>query len=283
MPTEANIQAVRSYLPSGAGWTPQLMQQQMEGGEDDAVVFDDKQQAKLDEIVKKATARAGKEAREEAERVRKDSDDLTLKLTKAEEALAKATKKTKDVDGEDVETLKSQIAEMKSAGQQTLQQLEESKRSNIAKDREVILAKEETLNLKKTGVIKDAASKANFVDPKAIYKLTSDNVKFDDATGTFTVVGDDGQARLNTAYDPMTIEQFYAEFAAKNPWAVKGDMKPGAGSTTSTKYDGGIKQFKVEDIFGSKSNSKLANELNKADPAEYKKLRAIAVAQGLVA
>lgn len=284
MPTEAYIQAVRNFLPSGEGWNPQLLQQQMEESKEDEVVFDEKQQAKLDEIVRKASARAGEEARKEAERLRKESETLALKLAEAEKLAEKAkNKKESSSAAEDVEALKAQIVEIKSAGLQTVQEKEQYKRLLAEKEKEVVAARDETLNLRKSGVIKDAASKANFVDPKAIYKLTAENIKFDEATGHFSVVGDDGQPRLNTAYDPMTIEQFYAEFAAKNSWAVKGDMKPGSGSTTSTKYDGGLKQFKLEEIFGKGSNSKLANDLYKADSDEYKKLRTQAVAKGLIA
>lgn len=250
---------------------------------DEVVTFDEKQQAKLDDIVRKASARAGEEARREAEAKRNEAKNLQEQLTEAQTELAKAkTARQKQAAGDDIEELQRQLNEFKTVGQQATAQLEETRKALSAKDKEILFAKEETLTLRKTQFIKDAASDANFVNAQQVYKLTSDNIRYNTEAGTFTVVTDEGTPRVNSMYEPMTVKEFYAEYAAKNPWLVKGDTKSGAGSTTSMKYDGGQTKFKVEDIFGSKSNSQLANNLAKADMTEYRRLKAQAKSQGLI-
>ncbi len=249
------------------------------------VVFSEEQQAKVNELIQDAMGRAGREARERAAALEQNVATLTSKLTAAEEALKNASTKTEKSNAKaDVDALSAQIEEMKRAGQTTAQELEALRAKEKALLQEAAAARNETLSVRKQVAIQSAAGKVNFVDVSIVAKLTEDSIKWDEAKKTFIVVNEQGQPRLNASFDPMSLEEFYTDFAAKNPYLVRGDVKPGVGSSQNKRFDvSGNGKFTVTDVFGPKSDSKKATQLMKDDPAEYRRLKTMAKEQGLIA
>jgi hypothetical protein len=252
---------------------------------DEVVHFDEKQQAKMDEYIRKASARAGAEARTEAEKVRREKADLERKLEE-QTALTEKAKKAAPRSGDDtdVEALKAQMEEVKKAGLATSQQLESAQRLLASKDKDIKAAETKTLEVMKTTTLKEAAQAKNFVNSDLAIMATKDSVKWDETSNQFIVVDPaTGTQRMNREYNPMTLDEYYTEFAQKNPYLVRGDVPGGTGQSVSQRWTGSANgKFTVDQIFGRKSNSKLANDLYRADLPEYHRLKAIAKTQGLI-
>src|SRR5581483_11429597 len=144
-------------------------------------------------------------------------------------------------------------------------------------------AKLELLNTRKQVTITSEAVKHNFINTEQVLKLTSDNIKWDDAQQRFIVYGEDGRERYNSQYEPMTVGEFLAEFAQNNKHLVRGDVRPGAGSSESARSGLNGQRYELKQIFGKESNSALASKLMKEDPKMYRAMKEQARAQGLIA
>lgn len=251
-----------------------------EGNGSQKVTFTDEQQAKVEQIVDKAVGRVATNLRTEL-----SAKDQKIANLEAELAAAKESRSSSTPKGEKkVEELEATIEEMKRASQTSKEDAERYKNEALQKSREVEAAKKESVNIRKGQVIQNAASKHNFVSLEAVAKLTQDNIEFDAESGRFVVLNEYGKTRLNAAMEPMTIDEFYTDFAAKNKYLVRGDFSGGTGSSESMRSTlTKTGQYEVTDIFGPKSNARLANDLALKDNAEYKRLRVIAVQAGLIA
>jgi hypothetical protein len=255
---------------------------------DEKVTFTPEQQARIDEIVREAMGRSGRAKTQEAEA---KVTELSTKVTTLEQELADAkqavkTAKTpvdKQAAKDELEAVQAQMAEVKAASELTRQQLERANKVAADKDIEIAKARGEVSDVRKQNAIQASASKFGFVDSNAIAKLTGDAVKFDEALGRFTVTGENGSEKLNSEYKPMTLDEFYNDYAAKNPWTVRSDFKSGAGSSQSGKTGLVGSKFEITEIFGSKSNSQKANKLAMDDPKEYHRLKLEARAAGIIA
>lgn len=244
------------------------------------VVFDERQQARVDELIKEAMGRAGKEARREAERIKSEMETRLSEMQAKLEAKPKSQQSKSDSD--DVEALRAQIEEMKTASATTRDELERYRKLMADKEAEVERTRKDAINIQKRAAMTAAAQKFDFLDLSDVLSLTDSNVRWDETRNTFTVVNEQGTERMNAAYEPMTLEEFYQEYSKKKPHLVKGNFKGGAGSKPA---DGTNPQvgFKLEDLFGPKSDSRLANELAMKDKEEYKRLKKIAQKQRLIA
>ncbi len=131
---------------------------------------------------------------------------------------------------------------------------------------------------KKTAITAEAA-KQNFIDPNIVVQLIDHNVQID-GDGKMVIVGDTGEQKFNSAFQPMSLAEYVADFATQRSYLVRGDTKTGAGSTTASLP--GAPTIKLTQLFGRESNAALANKLALTDPGKYKALRAQAVAEGLV-
>ncbi len=249
------------------------------------VVFTDEQQAKVNELIQGAMGRAGKEARETAVRLEGELTAARNDLAAAKAELAKATTPASKKAAEgDVAALQATIEEMKRATSNHATELQRLSDAAKAKDAEASEARKETINVRKQVAIANAASKVNFVNVEVVAKLTSDSIHYDADKKKFVVLGENGQERMNSAFDPMTLDEFYTEFAAKNPYLVRGDVKGGVGSTENKRFDTTANgKYEVKQIFGKDSDSRLAMELKRENPAEYARLRKIAVEGRLIA
>lgn len=252
--------------------------------EPEVVEFTPAQQAKLDEIIKKAMGRAGSEARAEAAELKTKLAKVEADLVEAKKALDKAkTPAERKEASEEVADLKAQIEEMKSARTQTVAETEGLRKQLQDSKTEGDKARAEALHQKKLFKITTAAAKEDFVNIDVVMTLTEKYIKWNEQENKWVVLNEDGQPRMNPAYDPMTVEEFYADYASKHPYLVKGQTKPGTGSTGSNGSTYTTGRYKPEEIFGPKSDSKRANELAIKNPLEYKRLKAEARERGLIA
>jgi hypothetical protein len=247
------------------------------------VTFDDAQQARVNELIQEAMGRAAREAKEELKTIKTQFTELQSELTAAKAAAAKAkTPGQKAEAADDIERIQAEMAEVKNAAELSKQEAERLKSQLQAKDKEVKDANGKALEIQKTHAMLTAASQVNFVDVNIVTKLTGDQVKYDDASGKFVVLNEQGTPRMNSAFEPMTLAEFYQEYANKHSYLVRGDVKGGAGSSESQRSGSQIGKYSVEQIFGKNSNAALANKLAKTDYKEYSRLKIQAKEQGLI-
>lgn len=255
---------------------------EIQAEKDAKVEFTEAQQAKVNQLITDAMGRAGKEAKVQATALETKVNTLTAELAEAKAASAKATtKEGKKEAQDDIEALKSSIEQLKGHIKTTSDEANTYKASAQAKDAEIAAARADAVNVRKQVAINSSAAKANFINTDVVAKLTQDDIKWDADRGKFVVNGPNGQLRLNAGLDPMSLDEYMNEFAVQNPYLVRGDVKPGIGSTGNRGITNNGK-YEVAQIFGAKSDSRLAMALMKENPAEYHRLKDIARESGLV-
>jgi hypothetical protein len=254
---------------------------QAEVVEETKVVFDERQQARVDELIREAQGRAAKELRQQNEQLKRDMETRLAEMQAKLESKPRSQHTKSDTD--DVEALRAQMEEMKTVSTNAREELERHRKLLADKDNEVKKVLDEALNVRKNSAIQNAAQKVNFLDLDDVIRLTADFVRFDESRGRFVVVNDQGVERMNASYEPMTLEEFYTEYSKKKPHLVKGDFKGGAGSKPNESAAVPGTAYRLEDLFGSKSDPAKANELAMRDINEYRRLRVLAQKQRLIA
>jgi DNA repair exonuclease SbcCD ATPase subunit len=245
------------------------------------VTFTDEQQARVNELIQEAMGRAGAQHRQTAQEFQTKYEQATNDLSALRSELDQLkANPPKPGNKEDEKDYKLEVERLRTEFEQKTQDF---KKLAEQKDQEAKQAKDVLQNVRKQVAMQSAATKLPFVNVDVVTKLTQDSIKWDDSRERFVVVNDNGTERMNAAFEPMSLDEYYTEFAAKNPYLVRGDIKPGSGSKEFGQAGvSGNGKYKVEDIFGPKSNGKLANDLKKSDPAEYQRLKAIAVEHGVL-
>jgi len=148
---------------------------------------------------------------------------------------------------------------------------------------ESTVTKEQAQTTAKENLVLSLANKLNFVRPDQVTKLAGDRIVFDESAKRFTVKNDDGSTALDGKGQPLSVEAFLESFAAENRHMVRGDVKPGVGSTESRQWSGTPDPTsELRKLFGRNSNSRLANELAMRNPAEYKRQKTEAKRLGLI-
>jgi hypothetical protein len=71
-----------------------------------------------------------------------------------------------------------------------------------------------------------------FYELKTVKKLVEDDIEFDGDTNQW-VVKENGNIKLNSGMTPMTLTEYFSQFAAARPYLVKGAVKSGSGSAES--------------------------------------------------
>lgn len=248
------------------------------------VTFSEAQQVKINSLIQDAQGRAAKEVREKATQLEQETATLKQQLAEANAKVAAASSSGERKDAkDDAVRLRQEIEEIKRAGQTTADELRQAREQAKAHENEAKTAREEAVTVRKTVAIQSAAAKANFVNTDVVNKLTADNIKWDTQKGKFVVYGDNGQPRLNSSFEEMSLDEFYTEFASKNPYLVRGDVKLGIGSTGNQRTDvSNNGKFELKNVFGKDSSGKAAMELMKSSPAEYARLKQLAISSGLI-
>jgi len=211
------------------------------------IEFSPEQQAKVDELIRSAMGRSGSEAKATAAKAEADA------ATARAEALA----------------LKQELATLRG-------------------DKEGIEAaskaiREENIKIRKQQVIQEAAAKLGFFNPNQVSKLTDSEVQWDEGRKRFIIVADDGTERLDVAGNGLTLEAFYRDFAVANPHLVRGDVKPGVGSSENKiPYSTQGEREKLAKLFGRGSDSRAANTLAINNPQLYRQYKREARSLGLI-
>jgi hypothetical protein len=243
------------------------------GKQPQPVIFTAEQQAKIDEIVKKAMGRAGKDAREQLDIERAEKSRLTADLKAAQDALANAT------NTDERDKLREQI-------QSISQELESEKQSRRdSENREI--------SYRRSALIAQACLDHDLIDAEIVTGLVENNIMWNPDRKSFDVVtapreiSDDDDSDDNSDDDvprETTIAEFFADFAHKKPYLVRSHIRTGSGSGDSSRsgLPTGRQVYKVEDIFGKGSSSQLANRLAQKDPAEYRRMKAEARTKKLI-
>lgn len=221
------------------------------------VTFTPEQQEKIDTIVKEAMGRASREKTQEIVTLNSKLTDLERDLAEAKQAV-QPDARTKEYQ--------AVVAKLELKNEQALQELfdlhEHSKQMEASKDAEIARHKAASEDVHLRSAISNAASKVGFVNNEQVFELTHRFVRRDADTGQYRIYDPAGSVRLNAAYEPMTLEEYYTEFAASMPHMVRANARGGAGSVASVHLPKPQpKGFEVTQIFGSKSDSRLANDL----------------------
>lgn len=250
------------------------------------VEFDERQQKKVNDLIQEAMGRAGKEARTEATEVKAQLTLLRTELDQAKTDLANA--KTIHQKGEasaDIVALEARLNEMQTAHKTVQTELENTRNAAKQKDVEIKRANDAAINIRKEITLTQAASKINPFEVDEVVRSSKDSIAWDADKSKFVVVDPiSQQPRLNSAFEPMTIDEYFAEFAAKKPYMVRSGLRSGTGSSETNNGSGSMNgKYTIEQIFGKGSNSKLAGKLSVEDPKEYARLRALAKQAGRVA
>jgi len=270
------------------GFVYALIRPRGEGNDPDEVEkveFNEKQQEKVNEIVEKRLAQERRQAASKFEELKTRFDTTMAELEEAKKVASKAkpgSKGKEDADS-DVDALKAQLDELRGLVTAKGKEAEQYKKTVLDKEEEVKKFQLSERQLRKEVAINAAAGKINFFDLEAVRVLTDKFVQWSDEHGKFIVIRpEDKQPRLNASLEPMTLEEFYSEYASKNPFLVRGDVKPGAGSSQSPLKPGGVR-FELHEIFGPKSSAAKAVELKKSSPEAYKRMKQQAIEEGLIA
>lgn len=249
------------------------------------VTFTPEQQERVNELIRDAMGRAGRDARQEAEQVKARLQEIEGQFTtlRTEYEAIKTAKPAKTKEGEDeVAVLRAQIDEIKTAGASREQELNTLREQLKAREKAASEARNEAVQVRKSVAIRDAANKVGFFDLEEVAQLTDKYIRFDEATGRFKVINDDGVDRHNAAFEPMSLEEFYQEYASKKPHLVRTDLRGGVGSTESQRAISSDGKYAIEQLFGPKADAAKANKLALENKQEYRRLKELARKAGLI-
>lgn len=110
---------------------------------------------------------------------------------------------------------------------------------------------EENKKILKDQAINDAAANlpngVEFHELKTVKKLVEDDIVFDTDSNQW-VVKENGVIKQNSSLLPMTLTEYFGQFAAARPYLVKGQVKGGAGSAESghSQHVGGVGVVKTK-------------------------------------
>ena len=262
MPTEANNSGETNTSTTTQATTP--------------VEFTPEQQTAIDKIIQDRLKRANDKHKAEVDSIAAEKAAIAAEKAALEQKLHPTTTTQTTTNGDTIVE-----SEWKRLNDKANAEAEAARRAAQAKESEARAAREQLANFQKQAAISRAAEKLGFINPDIIVQLTGSNVVVGD-DGKLSVVGINGEPRFNSAYQPMSVDEYLAEYGDQNKYLVRGETKTGAGSTTSASFPGGG-TYKLTELFGKESNSKLANQLALQEPARYKALRAEAVKAGLLA
>jgi hypothetical protein len=148
---------------------------------------------------------------------------------RAELEAAKAGKGGKEgKDGEEDEGTRKRYKDILTT-EENKRKAEETKRQSAERERDE--ARKNEMAIRKEVAMHRGMQKANFVDQNDVVALTQNMIQFSEEHNRFVVMDQDGKPRENAKLEPLTLDEFYADFAAKRPYLVNADMVSGAGSS----------------------------------------------------
>lgn len=235
--------------------------------------FTPEQQEVFNNALREAQGRAGREHKERADRLQRELDELKSRQNEKTETTgntANTSDKEPDWKVENKRIREEYDNKVELANQKALAE---------ARRREDL---EKTMRERdRQDAIREAmdSQEFEFVNRKAVIGLSHSNVVWDEDRSRFVVHDDKGRLRFNSSLEPMTLEEYYQAFSTEHPYLVKAKTVGGAGSSESKS---GAGKYRLEELFGPKSNGALVNKLAIEDPGLYRRLRSLAKEQGLV-
>lgn len=208
----------------------------------DRVFFGPKQQEKINELIREAQGRAAREVRAEAARLKQELNNLRAQAPPSAEQAAELEAR--------VTRAKSELTEVETA----------------------------TQTARREATLQDVATKAAFIDPAVGAELLRGHVAWVD--GELRPVNQHGSPLLNGRGEAMTVEEYSRSIAEKNPYLIRGEVRGGIGSHESRQS--APTGPTLEEVFGPRSNGRLANELAMRSPKTYQQMRLKARQQGLI-
>jgi hypothetical protein len=145
---------------------------------------------------------------------------------------------------------------------------------------EVAAVKATSAEQTKNADIDRAAGKHGFIDTELVRKITADRV-LRNPDGSYSVLDEAGNTRVDTNGQPITLDSFYREVADAKPFLVRGQVVSGhdtrSRSVSSTPAAPDWRRY-----VGPGSSAKLANELAQRNFPLYQDLKRQARAAGVV-
>lgn len=233
------------------------------------IEFTTEQQEKVNQLIKEAQGRAAKELQEKLTSTAQEVEQLKLKLNEA------SLKNKETVDNE----IDGKLKEAQTVIEQFKAQVEQFRKLATDKEQELEKVSTKQKQTEKLYALERAAGSGRFNDLDMVLKDVEDKVVFSDTYQRYVVLSPEGHPRMNAALEPMSLNEFFDEYGQKKPYLVNPNYKGGIGSSKASTSASG---YKIEEIFGKDSSAKKANDLYSKDPAEYKRLKTIAQAQGLI-
>lgn len=214
--------------------------------------------AEQQEVINNLINAKYREAYEKAESKYKEAQEKAPKAEPKQEAAPKTKDKPKDVDQE-LKSLQDKLAEaqkvieLNDLQQKMLQEKQKELLGNLEKE------KQERMLERKRNTLLSAANKAGFIDPTIVQRLVEDSFSYDENSRAWKIHNESGQERWNKNLQPMSIEEFFEEYAEKHPYLVKGSNTGGTGASEA----GSGKAKRVWKV----------SEISKLSPADYEKHR----------
>lgn len=237
------------------------------------IEFTPEQQEKVNQLIQEAQGRAAKELKDQLGKTTGELDSLKTQLAELQK---QGKPKVPDEASQDLENKLREAERLIQSFQQEINGLK-----TIAKEKETeaMSAKEKQEQFQKLWALEKAADSGRFIDLSLVIKDTQDQVRYDETYKRYVVLNSEGHPRMNKSMEPMTLEEFYEEYATKKPWAVNPSFKGGAGSTKSNGPGG---KYKLEEVFGAKSDAKKAVALMQENPTLYRAMKLQAKENGLL-
>jgi hypothetical protein len=207
------------------------------------ITFDEAQQKRVDELIRRAQGRAARELREHNEQLKTELE--ALRGQQGQQAVPN------DVLTE-LSTTRTELQAMRQ---------KETESQIMGEIR------------KHTGA---------FVDAELAGQLLRQGIR--QVEGKLVPVDADGNPRLNSDFEPMTLEDAARDLARQKPFLARGDVRFfGAGSTEASRSMlDSVSDAKLSELYGKNSDPRKANALAMRDPAKYRALRSKAKERGLL-
>lgn len=184
--------------------------------------FDTDEQKFIQGIIDKSVGKVHGQYKAQIEALQTQLDELTNKGTKKD-----APKKDENVDGDlKAEAQDKQFKELLNNEKNKAKLAEQLA---TQKQKELDEAKAEAMRIRKEVAIQKAAAKQNFYELDVVTAMTDKNIEWDADSNSF-VIKENGIIKQNSSLQPMSLEEYYASFAAQRPYLVNGDVVSGAGS-----------------------------------------------------
>jgi hypothetical protein len=207
------------------------------------ITFDEAQQKRVDELIRRAQGRAARELREHNEQLKTELE--ALRGQQGQQA----------VPNDVLTELSTTRAELQAMRQK------ETESQIMSEVRKV------------TG---------GFVDQELAAQLIRQGIR--QVEGKLVPVDADGNPRLNSDFEPMSLEDAARDLARQKPFLARGDVRLfGAGSTEAARSTlGDVPRARLAQLFGPNSDAAAANRLALKDARAYSRYKEAARKEGLI-